>query len=367
MIPDDTNINASNGVIGGYQSVSETETTRFSQHLSFEDNPNYRSLSSPITNQRTQWKQRLVSYWNNWKEIIVAVVFLVAYRRGRAMGLFSMMFNKRPMPYQQLNDGEYVRNLTNNEVYHGDTITDVMLLLLSFILPLTFQCILICFTTDMNLNIPKRTAIRSKIQATICTYLIALGITGFVTECVKNYVGYLRPVFYDLCQPNDDYTACTNSRTSNDAHKSFPSGHSSSSFCGLSLLTFFLNQHYGLPSITTLQIVPIKANSDAIANTNNNDFVAAAGQDGDEETAGVVTLPNERLNRDYGSFQVIKTYNNAHALYYRLISIVSLIPMGIALFVAASRVSDNKHFPADVVAGAIIGYSIASFIYGLWW
>jgi len=39
--------------------------------------------------------------------------------------------------------------------------------------------------------------------------------------------------------------------------------------------------------------------------------------------------------------------------------------MAVAVFIAASRVVDNKHWPADVVAGALLGSSVANFVHGL--
>lgn len=40
--------------------------------------------------------------------------------------------------------------------------------------------------------------------------------------------------------------------------------------------------------------------------------------------------------------------------------------MALALFIAVSRVRDNKHFPADVVGGSLLGGSIAIFANSLW-
>ena len=51
---------------------------------------------------------------------------------------------------------------------------------------------------------------------------------------------------------------------------------------------------------------------------------------------------------------------------YRLASLLSYIPMLFAIFVAASRIVDNKHFPADVIGGAILGGSVASLVFGIW-
>ena len=51
---------------------------------------------------------------------------------------------------------------------------------------------------------------------------------------------------------------------------------------------------------------------------------------------------------------------------HRFISILSLAPLALATFVAASRVVDNKHWPADVTAGALLGASVSYFVHGLW-
>jgi membrane-associated phospholipid phosphatase len=51
----------------------------------------------------------------------------------------------------------------------------------------------------------------------------------------------------------------------------------------------------------------------------------------------------------------------------RIKSVISYAPLILAGFIAASRVVDNKHFPADVIGGAILGASIAKLVHGVWY
>jgi hypothetical protein len=50
----------------------------------------------------------------------------------------------------------------------------------------------------------------------------------------------------------------------------------------------------------------------------------------------------------------------------RLVSMISLLPLAVAVCISCSRVVDNRHFPADIVGGALLGGSIALFVHGLW-
>lgn len=107
-----------------------------------------------------------------------------------------------------------------------------------------------------------------------------------------------------------------------DTRKSFPSGHASTSFCGLTLLTLFLHTRFGLPSLVHRQ---------------------------------------QRRTDPNGTGSILPT-----TTIYRFISIFSLAPMALAVFIAVSRIVDNKHWPADVVGGAVLGASVANFVHGLW-
>ena len=150
---------------------------------------------------------------------------------------------------------------------------------------------------------------------------MATGLVAIATNAIKSYVGYLRPVFYDLCQPNDDYQECT-SEDSSEGRVSFPSGHASLSFSGMMILTCYLLARFGVYSCSTV----LKQSPD-----------------------GTVLMEYRKPDRIKKAF-----------------SILSLAPLAVACFVAASRVKDNMHFPADVVGGALLGSVIAWFTNGVW-
>ncbi|KAI0864055.1 PAP2 superfamily protein [Xylaria cubensis] len=85
---------------------------------------------------------------------------------------------------------------------------------------------------------------------TILGLAIALILTSFLTDLVKNAVGRPRPDLIARCKPAPGtlpdtlvtFKVCTETdhHTLHDGWRSFPSGHSSFSFSGLGYLAFFL-------------------------------------------------------------------------------------------------------------------------------
>ena len=154
-------------------------------------------------------------------------------------------------------------------------------------------------------------------HAVLCTFFVGFSLTTLSTDTLKNYVGYLRPIFFLQCDPDEYYQECQNDGTS--IRKSFPSGHASESFCGLLLLTLYIHTRFGVPSVL---------------------YARHAVMDG--------------------------LYKPPRAYFQRLISVLSLLPMALALWIASSRIADNKHHPADVIAGACLGAALAAFSSSLW-
>jgi membrane-associated phospholipid phosphatase len=246
-----------------------------------------------------------------------------------AASIFSFTFgigsqfvqpHQRPIPYQYLeNSGDYVLNLLNNEENGSSTVPAWQL---------WFICVICC--PIIQSLVSNRWGFTGDLHKTLCVYLLALPCNDLVTWSIKVYVGYLRPIFYSQCKPNDGYEYCTNDDDWN-ARMSFPSGHASWSFCGLTLIYLFLERSFGLSSIQK----------------------------------AVLTVPGTTNSNNGNGSRVVFRYTKPPFLY-RMYSILCLAPVGLAIFIASSRVVDNKHFPADVIAGSLIGASIATFINRLW-
>ncbi|KAL7568539.1 hypothetical protein ACA910_002652 [Epithemia clementina (nom. ined.)] len=150
---------------------------------------------------------------------------------------------QRPIPFQLLeNSGDYVRNLTIDKSFEGKTISSVLLIFISNILPLLIQEML----GYMMLKCSQQKSLYD-MHATLCIYLVAFSINSIVTDSVKVYMGCLQPIFCEMCQPNKDYSECAAENGGGDSiRKSFPSGHSSFSFNGLMLLTLYVHSRFGM-------------------------------------------------------------------------------------------------------------------------
>jgi diacylglycerol diphosphate phosphatase / phosphatidate phosphatase len=154
-----------------------------------------------------------------------------------------------------------------------------------------------------------------------CVFLTATGLTTITTEMIKLYCGYLRPIFLTTCAPDGDYQQCTNDES--DDRLSFPSGHASHSVCGLLIACYFLERTFGVSSICGFKVI--------------------------DQATGSIGL----------------SYSSPPG-FRKIISVLCYAPMLFAIYVSVSRIHDNKHFPADVVGGALLGGAIGTFVYNIW-
>ncbi|KAI5859256.1 acid phosphatase/Vanadium-dependent haloperoxidase [Durotheca rogersii] len=152
-----------------------------------------------------------------------------------------------------------------------------------------------------------------KHHSTVLGLAVALILSSFLTDVVKNTVGRPRPDLISRCKPAPgtmpdtlvtiDVCTETDHHTLHDGWRSFPSGHSSFSFSGLGYLACFL-----------------------------------AGQ-----------LRVFRDRKDLGR------------------SLVCIAPLLGATLIAISRCEDYRHDVYDVCAGSALGFTVGVFSYRRYW
>ena len=220
----------------------------------------------------------------------------------------SMPQFMRDIPIQVIdaNNVSYVRNLLFDQEELESTVGTATLVVVGVLVPFLLQLGMATWFTKQRRPFDR--------YNTFCNYFMAFAMTFLVVDVIKLYCGYLRPHFYDVCQPNDNYEVCTNddAKEIREIRDSFPSGHAGLSLSGLGSFSLYLHRRFGVGSVT-----PDKANT--------------------------------------GIHQIA-----------RLWSFLSVFPVLVALFIGTSRIHDNHHHPADVVAGFMIGGVCAYFCHHVW-
>ncbi|KAI0091500.1 lipid phosphate phosphatase 1 [Irpex rosettiformis] len=138
------------------------------------------------------------------------------------------------------------------------------------------------------------------------------GFTALITEALKNRVG--QPDFLHRCKWIESISACSgNLDKVQDGRRSFPSGHSSEVFAGMTFLSLFL------ASIT-----------------------------------GAWLFRHSSPGRAFTSSRLARLF-------------VTLLPIAYAVWVAVSRVEDYRHHKEDVIVGSLLGALTAGTCYLIYW
>jgi membrane-associated phospholipid phosphatase len=311
-----------------YQNVTVTET----QHATVVDE---------TTEEEPQSLSRSCSAYcksSDFRELIACFIFaLLCF----AIYLGShKLLRIRSIPVQYLqNSKEYVVNLSYNEPLVDETVSSKALILSTLFAPWVLQLLLSYYR-----------GMRGDTHGTGCVYLVAFGLTHLATESIKLYVGYLRPIFLQVCNAtNNNYQNCSGDNNASSARMSFVSGHASTSMCGMMLFFLYLHYRFGVPSaLAAVQERRWKGNHSHQAGSVSND---------NEEGGRGSSCCSKAHSTTSGTTNMYKA---------RLVSMLALLPLAVAVFIAASRVADNRHFPADVVGGSLLGGAISYFVHGLW-
>lgn len=210
------------------------------------------------------------------------------------------------------------------------------------------------------------------------SFLVAL----LLTTGMKNIFGKPRPDLLSRCNPDPeavrdhmvggfqgngispgwvlvDQTICrqTDQAILNDGFKSFPSGHSSSAWSGLLYLALYLCGKFGMafPFLTQT--------SQAQAHDEGRDASSSRGQATLVNTsfeAERSTRENERFDPHYHGR---RGEGAAPPLYLHF---VLFVPIGVAIFICASRWFDYRHHGFDILSGSLIGILSAWYAFNMY-
>ncbi|KAF8515964.1 phosphatidic acid phosphatase type 2/haloperoxidase [Gautieria morchelliformis] len=144
---------------------------------------------------------------------------------------------------------------------------------------------------------------------------LAIASQRLIVNALKNGVGRLRPDFMARCKWDPSLAACTGHPDAiRDGRRSFPSGHSSLAFTGLTFLSIYL----------VACMCPSQA------------------------TSASSRLPNFLKSKAVSVF-------------------ITLAPLGVATWIAITRLEDYRHHKEDVITGAGIGSLCAYVTYNIYW
>lgn len=212
----------------------------------------------------------------------------------------------RPIPHQATAAGDVLLDLTlaHDMIPKVDaTFPSHKLWFISLWMPIATVVFLGALFPLTLATVPSNSPVHN-MHAGTCTVLVALGLSELVTQTAKFYVGRLRPNFYAMCGFDADTLACTNwEAMETEARMSFPSGHSSLSFCGLVCLALFFRG---------------------------------------------------------------RVHSNLASGRGKILTLASFAPLLLSGWCATSRLVDNWHHPSDIIAGSIVGTCAACISYHLW-
>lgn len=237
-----------------------------------------------------------------WQEAVGSADFLLAIGYGIIAVTITQLVpqRKRDAPVYR-EESFFVRSpLLDNDYKPSEEqiVPASALVAICICVPLGIQLLLSAFDAPRH---------RFAVAARLYAYVYATASTICVVDVLKVYVGYWRPYFYDECDFNLTTGKC-DSGSDDDAFRSFPSGHSALSMVtlGHSTLCCLSAARPGLPSL--------------------------------------VNIGQLRRPLDVGPLKLI----------------VCLAPAALAVWIAATRLVDNDHWPADIVAGAAIGATFSA-------
>ena len=200
----------------------------------------------------------------------------------------------------------------NKPLVDPPTISSNLLIFTAVVLPLAFVIASNVFNFQERTLLQLGRSQLHELRAGVCALLVSLGFSESVTCTLKLYVSRHRPNFYHLCGFDPQQMKCMAPLSKvHEATLSFPSGHSSLSFCGMTFIMYFLLGRLALQ-------------------------IASPG-----------SLDGGRAVK--------------HKSLLGVLCVV--VPWSYSFFVACSRIVDHWHHPSDVLAGTLLGITAATLGY----
>jgi len=215
---------------------------------------------------------------------------------------------------------------------------------------------------------------------------LALVVSFFITQGMKNLFGKPRPSCIARCEPDLDNIQnyivggygqnldprwtlvsadiCKNpdAHLVNDAFKSFPSGHASFSWAGLLYLSFFLCSKFAI------QIPYLPTQSPTTQDHGQQDRQSMAQEllplhhNGEPITHNSKTRDSDSTAADFNRPRTVPPRNQAASPPLHLI-IFAGIPVAAAVYICSTRFVEFYHFGFDLISGSLIGIGSAWFAF----
>lgn len=227
------------------------------------------------------------------------------WRLGDLLLLVVVVIVSFPVYYAKPFERQFtINDLTLSHPFaEHERVTDRMLFVYSFIVPLLVAAVMIAIFGDPKHRI-------YLVYISVLGLSLSVSFSALLTNFVKNWIGRLRPDFLVRCQPKKGLPidtlfyaseVCTSKHTDIllDGFRATPSGHSSQSFAGLGYFYLWL-----------------------------------CGQ--------------------------LLTESQTTSLWRKIFSFIPLLG---ASLIALSRTQDYRHHFVDVILGSILGYAIGYFTY----
>ncbi|KAL9190617.1 hypothetical protein ACHAXT_000323 [Thalassiosira profunda] len=252
--------------------------------------------------------------WTLARDLVISVACFLFGVHGPKPLILPLIggLTMRPIPYQVTAAGDVLLDLTlaNDMVPKPDaTFNSERLWFISLWLPISTVLLLGSIFPLVVSTLPNNNSLHN-VHAGVCTILVGIGMSELVTQTSKFYVGRLRPNFYAMCGFDKTLLQCTSGdEMEMEARMSFPSGHSSLSFCAMVCVVLFLLGRVGLGR--------------------NIASMVASGRG-------------------------------------KILTAMSFTPLLLSFWCATSRLVDNWHHPSDIIAGTVLGSVSACISYHIW-